>query len=164
MASLKRKIAVLLAVCMVVMNIAPAYAEGETEPKTESTAVESVQESEDEIEIASPSVAEYKNAEDDAEPEEEEATPSEAEYEEFFDEVTVDGVTITATAKAGVVPVGTILSAEKVEDEDTEKAIDEVVEEKRGDKVNVAESFKFDIKLILDGEEIQPFLKLPLKT
>ena len=160
MASLKRKLAVLLAVCMVVMTVAPAYAEGETEPKAESTEVESVQESEDEIEISSPSVAEYG---EEIVPEEENADElkDEEELEEdFFDRVVVDGVVITATAKAGVVPAGTKLSAEKVEDEDTEKAIDEVVEEKRGDKVNVAESFKFDIKLILDGEEIQPKGKL----
>ena len=86
------------------------------------------------------------------------ATPVNAEYtdEKFIRETVVDGIKITLTADPGVFPVDAELWAEKVEDEATEEAIEEAVEKERDSNVNVALSYKFDIKMFLNGEEVQP--------
>ena len=86
------------------------------------------------------------------------AAPSDAEYAEVFETV-VDGVKITVTADAGVFPEGAQLWAEKVEEAATEEAIDKAIEEEKSEKEaakKVASSIKFDIKMLLDGEEVQP--------
>ena len=61
MASLKRKLAVLLAVCMVVMDVAPAWAEVKPAQKADTIVVKSVKQNKDEVETASPSNAESKD-------------------------------------------------------------------------------------------------------
>ena len=59
----------------------------------------------------------------------------------------------------GVFPDNAELYAEKVEDVKTEEAIDEAVENEKSEEEankNVASTFKFDIKMLVDGVEIQP--------
>ena len=163
MKSLKRKLAAILAISMIITNVIPAFAEPVSEMvKTENQQTEEVQtesELESEYKEATPSEAGYADAEEmEKEPEEiilEEATPSNAEYAAVFKTV-VDGVRITVSADAGVFPEGAQLWAEKVEDEATEEAIEEAVEKERDNNVNVAYSIKFDIKMLVNGEEVQP--------
>lgn len=76
--------------------------------------------------------------------------------EPFSEEKTVDGVTISVRADAGVIPDGASLSVSKVgngEQNEVEKAVDEA----RDDGRNVAVSYTFDISLHdADGNEIEP--------
>ena len=94
MATFKKRLAIILAVCLVVMNTVPAFAATDIEPQTDLTETETVLEENADIEPASPSNAEY---------EEEELLE---EDEEFFGEVKVGNVIITAKAEAGVVQKG----------------------------------------------------------
>ena len=175
MKEFKKKLAVILAFCMVLTSTVPAFAatiqEGaETSAQTE----DKVLLENDEYEEASPSNTKYEDNiltdEEDIEEviieenfedvalidDTEEVLPAEDEEAEFFAEVKVGNVIITAKAEAGVVPKGTILKAKKVVDKEVKEAIDEVVEEKRENEAQVVESLKFDIKLLKDDEEIEP--------
>ena len=175
MKNFKKKLAVILAVCMVMTNILPAYAEPVSELEgNENQYTEAVSEDE----IASPSDAKHednilteeedvgksvseeefedKSVIDDPVQGEETPTDTEGWDEEFFGEVRVGNIIITARAEAGVVPKGTELRAEMVVDAEVEEAIDEAVEEKREDETQVLESIKLDIKLFYNGEEIEP--------
>ena len=84
MATFKKRLAIILAVCLVVMNTVPAFAATDIEPQTDLTETETVLEENADVEPASPSNAEY---------EEEELLE---EGEEFFGEVKVGNVIITA--------------------------------------------------------------------
>ena len=158
MKEFKRRLAIVLAACMVLTNVMPAFAEEEITPviQEEITCDSSVScASESEIEEATQEEALYEDIE--IENDIEEASPSE-EYA-FISETIVDGVKIRITADEGVFPDNAELYAAKVEDAETEEAIDEAVEneksEEEADK-NVASNLKFDIKMLVDGEEIQP--------
>ena len=93
----------------------------------------------------------------------EEASLANAKYtdEVFTREAVVDGITITLTADVGVFPEEAELWVENVEDADTEEAIDQAIEEEKSEEEtekNVASRLRFDIKMLLDGEEIQPVI------
>ena len=93
--------------------------------------------------------------------EEQEELPTEGNLagEAFVREETVDGIKITVTADSGVFPDEAVLSVSKVEDAATEAAIEEAIEEEKTAEEaekSVGFSFKFDIKMLLNGEEIQP--------
>ena len=117
----------------------------------------------DEQEDASPADVEYADLtelEDDLDaliPEE--ASPAEAKYDKDIFETVVDGVRITVIADKDVFPEGAELWAEKVEDADTEEAIDKAIEEEKSEEEagkNIASKLQFDIKMFFDGIEIQP--------
>lgn len=159
MKELKRRLAIILAACMVLTNVMPAFAEEEITPVIQEeinsdSSVSCASESEI-IEEATQEEALYEDIE--IENDIEESSPSE-DYA-FIRETIVDGVKIRITADEGVFPDNAELYAAKVEDAETEEAIDEAVEneksEEEADK-NVASAFKFDIKMMVDGEEIQP--------
>ena len=187
MKKMKRNIALMLTLCMVLTNIVPAYADEVTaheEPviqqevsdieiseiitdfETNEAASDGVSYKDETIlenvEEATPANANY--IEQDETPEDtdmdafEEATPANAKYtdEKFIRETVVDGIKITLTADLGVFPEEAELWAEKIEDEATEEVIEEAVEKERDNNVNVALSYKFDIKVFVNGEEVQP--------
>ena len=152
MKEIKIRLALVLIACMVLNTVIPAWA-GEIVELEEPVVQQ---------EITTPANADYieldgvsDNQDTDAF---EEATPANAECtdETFIRETFVDGIKITLTADPGVFPVDAELWAEKVEDEATEEAIEEAVEKERDSNVNVALSYKFDIKMFLNGEEVQP--------
>ena len=178
MKRLKRKLAIVLAMIMVLTNAIPVFADNDIEPQVE---IETIQEEEN-VEIES-TVLEYEEIEkaeipeiaeeevgggviskEETEPEEEiiieevvkEELSEEKIEEAFYDEETVDGVVITVTAEPGVIKPGTELWADRVKNTEVEEAIEEVVEDKREDNAQVIENYKFDIKLYLDGEEVEP--------
>lgn len=178
MKRLKRKLAIVLAMIMVLTNAIPVFADNDIEPQVE---IETIQEEENvEIESTDLECEEIEKAEipeiageevgrgviskEETEPEEEiiieevvKEELSEEEIEEaFYDEETVDGVVITVTAEPGVIKPGTELWADRVKNTEVEEAIEEVVEDKREDNAQVIENYKFDIKLYLDGEEVEP--------
>jgi len=68
----------------------------------------------------------------------------------------VDGVIVTVIAEAGVFPVGAELYVRKVSREEELGVIEEAVEEKREEGRKVSGSSSYDIKGMLDGEEIEP--------
>ena len=190
MNELKKKLAILLAVCMIMTNVLPVFAEPVYEPlttedqytETKETELTIAEESSEDFEYeqATPPNASYNElcideqeeagladdeytglTEFEDNPDElipEEATPANARYtdEIFIREAVVDGMTITLTADPGVFPEDAELWAEKVEDEVAEEAIEEAVEKERENNVNVAASYKFDIKMFVNGEEVQP--------
>ena len=187
MKELKRNIALMLTVCMVLTNIVPAYADEVTAPEEpvmqqeisdieiseiingaetdEAASDEASYEDEtilENIEKATPANADSIESDGVSDNQDidifEEATPANATYtdEIFIREAVVDGIKITLTADPGVFPVDAELWAEKVEDEATEEAIEEAVEKERDSNVNVALSYKFDIKMFVNGEEVQP--------
>ena len=168
MKNAKRKLAVILALCLVMQTVIPAYAETEdTTAQTEAVAVVPEAEAPEEVFEAKEVLEVIPEAEvvlPEAVYEEaamlgiDRATPSSAkrEGEILIREITVDGIKITLTADPGVFPEDAELWAERVEDEAAEEAIEEAVEKERDSRVNVASSFKFDIKMLLLGEEIQP--------
>lgn len=70
---------------------------------------------------------------------------------------TVDGVTITVTADAGVFPGKAFLSVSKVTDRKDQNQIEGAIEGERSSGLNVAEKYTFDIKVLdTDGHEIEP--------
>lgn len=159
MKELKRRLAIILAAYMVLTNVMPAFAEEEITPViqeeiTDDSSVSCASESEI-IEEATQEEALYEDIE--IENDIEESSPSE-DYA-FIRETIVDCVKIRITADEGVFPDNAELYAAKVEDAETEEDIDVAVEneksEEEADK-NVASNFKFDIKMLVDGEEIQP--------
>lgn len=187
MKGFKRKLALVLTVCMVLNTVIPAYADEIAAPEEpvmqqevsdievseiindsepEETASDGISYEDEtileDIEQATPANADYietEEEEDDTDADVlEEATPANAEYtdEKFIRETVVDGIKITLIADVGVFPEDAELWAEKVEDEATEEAIEEAVEKERDNNVNVALSYKFDIKMFLNGEEVQP--------
>ena len=79
-------------------------------------------------------------------------------YPEFTPEpVLIDNVKINATAPCGVFPEGAFLYAEKVPEDEQEKA-ESAVDEVRDNDKNVAVSYTFDIRILAaDGEtELEP--------
>lgn len=79
--------------------------------------------------------------------------PAKAESPAFAQSATVDGVTVTVEADAGVFPEGARLSVAGATSSVTEAA----VSTERETGANVAASYTFDIKVLdADGEEIQP--------
>ena len=166
MKAIKRNLAILLAACMVITSVVPAFAEEIPEQQTE-TVNEIVPEE------ATPNEATYGSEAADPENEDiEKASPSDAkksDSEVFIREATVDGVIVKVEAPAGTFPADAKLSVTAV-DEDTvdenienvEEKIDEAVEDARKkDKdlkdAKVLSSLKFDIKIVLpDGTELQP--------
>ena len=169
MKDFKRRLAIVLAACMVLTNVMPAFAEETAEIPAVGNEIVQEEITETELDVATPEEALYEDAEienDDIE----EITPSDGDIEEaspseayaFIREAVVDGVRITLTADAGVFPENAELYAVKIEDDETKEAIDEAVEAARKkDKdlknAKVLSSLKFDIKIVLpDGTELQP--------
>lgn len=112
-----------------------AEAEAEVEVETE-VAPEALEETEEEIE------------------EETEEMPEEEDVV-FAQSTTVDGVTISVTADAGVFPEGAYLVARRATVE--EQAVAEQAIDAAGGAVNVAERYSFDISVYdAAGNEIQP--------
>lgn len=165
MKEIKTKLALILAACMVLNTVIPAYADGITAPEEIAAQQEML------TEDASPNESDYDNLliEDDL-PEAslndavydgngiralafEEASPSDSV---MIRSMNVDGITITLTAEPGVFPEDAELWIQRVEDETAEEAIEEAVEKERDRKANVASNYKFDIKMLVGDEEIQP--------
>ena len=121
--------------------------ENATAQNDEQTTTES--EKENELETSEP----LEN-EDISDAAEEKAPNNEAEA--FCERVSVNGVTITVYAEAGVFPEGAVLHAEKVPGSSL-SGIDAAVEEQRSRNENVAASYTFDIKVLdTEGNELQP--------
>ena len=161
MKRLKRKIAFYLTLCMLFTCAIPAYAEEITVPEAVEIPgiAEETSPAEAEYVAAKPFDAEYEATEKDPEDNAiEKATPSDAKKNEevFIRETVVDGIKITLTADPGVFPEDAEFWVEKVEDEAAAEAIEEAVEKERDNNVNVALSYKFDIKMFVNGEEVQP--------
>lgn len=156
MREIKKKLAIVLALCLVITNVSPAFAAEALSPDVGGPEVVNEvapdEVTSEDIEPASPAEAAYSDLD------EEETTSSDAEYSDglFIREATVDGITITLTADPGVFPEEAELSVETVEDEKTEEAIEEAVEKERDETASVASSYKFDIKMLVNGEEVQP--------
>ena len=158
MTSIKTKLALLLAVCLMITSIFPVYAV--EAPETEQPAVQE--------EITETGTAQQEKTQVQEQSDPEEATPDKAVYEKEASsseaegtelltwEKEVDGIIITLTADPGVFPDGAELFAERVEDEKTEEAIEEAVEKERDNTASVASNYKFDIKMLVNGEEVQP--------
>lgn len=71
--------------------------------------------------------------------------------------VTVDGVTITVTAPAGTVPENAQLWAEEISGTDQLAVIDEALAaEARREETRVQKYKAFDLKILSDGEAVQP--------
>ena len=70
----------------------------------------------------------------------------------FEDSVTINGVTITASAEEGIIPEGTVLSAEEVT-EQVEAAVKEKIKNENEDKV-VNNVIAYDINLMLNGKKL----------
>ncbi|MBR4132050.1 MAG: InlB B-repeat-containing protein, partial [Oscillospiraceae bacterium] len=66
------------------------------------------------------------------------------------EELKVDDLTVSIEAEAGAFPAGTVVSAEKVDFEDVQKAVDEA-EDLAGEVL-----YAVDITFTCDGEELQP--------
>lgn len=172
MKKIKRKLTLILTVCIIFNTVIPAYADGtvvseinyNSEPEETSTD-EFGNENEvffERIEIATPSNADH--IESDEAPAVEdidvigEVIPKNDEYaeERFIREIVVDGIKISLMAEPGVFPEEAEFWAAIVEDEATEEVIDEAIQKERDNNSNVALSYVFDIKMFLNGEEIQP--------
>ena len=176
MKDIKKRLAILLALSMILSCTMPAYADMElpvveesvsqnTESQLPEEVSEAVKEISEEINNDEPvteqtSPSETNSPEIETEPEKvdtESASPSDAQdNENLVLEETVNGIRITLTADKGVFPEGAELSVEMVEDEKTEEAIEEAVEKERDKKSKVASNYKFDIKVLVNGEEVQP--------
>lgn len=76
--------------------------------------------------------------------------------EKFEESLIVDDVIITVSAPEGVFPAGAELSVRKIEDESELQDVENAVREKRPEKVSVIQSWPFDIKVLLEGEEVEP--------
>ena len=128
MKDFKRRLAIVLAACMVLTNVMPAFAEETAEIPAVGNEIVQEEITETELDVATPEEALYEDAEienDDIE----EITPSDGDIEEaspseayaFIREAVVDGVRITLTADAGVFPENAELYAVKIEDDETGK-------------------------------------------
>jgi len=86
------------------------------------------------------------------------ATPTDAakEPEAFEESKETDGVLVTVKADAGVFPEGAVLSVKKVVREEELAAIEEAIEKTREDGKNISASYSFDIRILAEGEEVQP--------
>ena len=150
---LRRMMAGILAMLMVISSPMSSFAEVNVASPSEATT---------EYETASPSNASYRDEEavvDDEESEEEIeiASPSNVEEVEFDQSQMVDGVVITVTADKRVFPKGAKLKVSKVINKKDLKEIDAAVEEVREENKNVASSNTFDIQVLNEkGNEIQP--------
>lgn len=72
-------------------------------------------------------------------------------------ETVVDGVKVIVKAKPGVLPDGAILSAEKIESEETEEEIKEAVaEDVAANNTTIKDMMVLDIRFFLNDQEIQP--------
>ena len=81
----------------------------------------------------------------------------EEEVSEAFEaEQTIDGVTVMVSAPEGVFPAGAELFVRKIEDASRIEEIEATVDRDVQDERTVSESFYFDIKVLYEGEEIQP--------
>ena len=156
----KRKLAILIAVCMVMTNVLTAWAEPVSDP-AEGLSVQENVSAEDKASPADAEYADLTELEDDfGDPIPEEASPAEAKYGKDIFETVVDGVRITVIADKDVFPEGAELWAEKVEDADTEEAIDKAIEEEKSEEEagkNIASKLQFDIRMYFNGAEIQPY-------
>lgn len=86
-----------------------------------------------------------------------EGTVSGGDLEEVVLTTQVSGVTITLTAPAGAVPEGTQLWAEEIRQSEKLDVIDQALETEAEKKdVEVCQYKAFDIRLLADGQEIQP--------
>ena len=82
---------------------------------------------------------------------------NEAELSEAFSAFkSVDGVIITVTAPEGVVPTGTKLHAKKVSKQATLDKVNEAIGEASEAEETAEPDYVFDIKLVYNGEEIEP--------
>ena len=82
---------------------------------------------------------------------------NEAELSEAFSAFkSVDGVIITVTAPEGVVPTGTKLHAKKVSKQATLDKVNEAIGEASETEETAEPDYVFDIKLVYNGEEIEP--------
>ena len=148
---MKRKNTKGLSILLILMMIAGLL------PSMNLTAVRA-EEPEEPAETAEPGITPSAEENTESEPEErtdvlQSADLTEAEYPAFAGKQTVDGVTVAVTAEEGAFPKDTQLSVQSVAvEEDIKKA----VEQARSEEVKVAASYTFDIKLIKDGEELQP--------
>lgn len=72
-------------------------------------------------------------------------------------ETVVDGVKVIVKAEPGVLPDGAVLSAEKIESEETEEEIKEAVaEDIIENNTTIQDMMVFDIRFLVDGQEVQP--------
>lgn len=120
-------------------------AEGEAAEGTEAEKKEGAEKEEKET------AEKTENEEEDAEkdPAEQEPLPA---YSAFSQSVTVDGVTVSVSAEAGVFPDGSVLSVELVSAGQTVEAVSEA-----GDEARIAAAYTFDVCVLNgSGEEIQP--------
>lgn len=69
----------------------------------------------------------------------------------FEESVTINGVTITASAEEGILPEGTVLSAEEVTSQ-VENAVKEKLESEEGTSVTTV--IAYDINLMLNGKKL----------
>ena len=74
----------------------------------------------------------------------------------FFQEQVLGNVRVSVSAPEGVFPEDAILSVKRVRSKSTISDIEEAVEEERREEINVAGSYYYDIKVLLDGEEVEP--------
>ena len=74
----------------------------------------------------------------------------------FDESAEADGVIVTVTAPEGVFPDGAELSVRRVSEESEKDRIAEAVSEARPEGEHTAASYPFDIKVLLDGEEVEP--------
>ena len=82
--------------------------------------------------------------------------PEEIESEAFEAEQEIDGVVIAVSAPEGVFPAGAELSVRKVDQGTELRRIEDAVSEEREADTTVSEAFRYDIKVLVDGEEVQP--------
>ena len=102
--------------------------------------------------------AEKKASEEkDIDKEVEKETEKDAELSEAFSVFkSVDGVIITVSAPEGVVPTGTKLHAKKVSKQATLDKVNEAIGEASETEETAEPDYVFDIKLVYNGEEIEP--------
>ena len=86
-----------------------------------------------------------------------EEIPEEKQEAPFEEQVVIDGVEITVSAPEGVFPAGSELSVTKVTKKDDLLKIEDAVSPERLEDQNVASTYSFDIKVLLDGEEVVPY-------
>ncbi len=177
---MKRILATGLCVAMFMGDVLPAVAESTvsggdaaelmqeavveeevTEPAQETpveeTTVEPAQETPVEQETAAPAQVEDSVSGNDIVEIEEEALPLADEVEDIVLETEVSNVVITLTAPAGSLPEGAQLVAEEIAQTADLAMIDEALEAEVEKTAAEVQKYKaFDIKILVDGEEVQP--------
>ncbi len=165
MKGFKRRLAIVLAACMVITSVMPAFAEGESTEKPVLQEAAVTQDSDAEIATGSDEKTEAETPmedtliEDDLNGEESSDNVESSGIEEFafIREASAGGMKVTVKADEGVFPEDAVLEVTEVTDAGTEEAIEEAVEKKRKEDATVTGSVKLDIKMYgSDGEEIQP--------